>query len=72
MMDSGAIQKMLDLPDDKLMMMLQLVLSGAGIKLPSGKIDASSVRKIRALLGEITDDDIARLTYLMECYRKGG
>ena len=34
----------------------------------SKKIDGKTVKKIRALLKEVTDDDIARLTYLVGVY----
>ena len=59
---------MLEMPDDKFIMMLNLVLGSAGIDMGSKKIDGKTVKKIRALLKEVTDDDIARLTYLVGVY----
>ncbi len=71
MINKKAIDKMLEQPDDKLIMMLKIVMSGAGIDFPGKKIDEKTVRKIRALLSEITDDDIERVTYLSGVYKSG-
>ena len=68
MLNKNAIEKMLEMPDDKFFMMLNLVLGSAGIDMGSKKIDGKTVKKIRALLKEVTDDDIARLTYLVGVY----
>ena len=68
MLNKNAIEKMLEMPDDKFIMMLNLVLGSAGIDMGSKKIDGKTVKKIRALLKEVTDDDIARLTYLGGVY----
>lgn len=68
MLNKNAIEKMLEMPDDKFIMMLNLVLGSAGIDMGSKKIDGKTVKKIRTLLKEVTDDDIARLTYLVGVY----
>lgn len=68
MLNKNAIEKMLEMPDDKFIMMLNLVLGSAGIDMGSKKIDGKTVKKIRALLKDVTDDDIARLTYLVGVY----
>ena len=68
MLNKNAIDKLLEMPDDKFIMMLNLVLGSAGIDMGSKKIDGKTVKKIRALLKEVTDDDIARLTYLVGVY----
>ena len=68
MLNKNAIEKMLEMPDDKFIMMLNLVLGSAGIDMGSKKIAGKTVKKIRALLKEVTDDDIARLTYLVGVY----
>lgn len=68
MLNKNAIEKMLEMPDDKFIMMLNLVLGSAGIDMGSKKNDGKTVKKIRALLKEVTDDDIARLTYLVGVY----
>ena len=68
MLNKNAIEKMLEMPDDKFIIMLNLVLGSAGIDMGSKKIDGKTVKKIRALLKEVTDDDIARLTYLVGVY----
>ena len=68
MLNKNAIEKMLEMPDDKFIMMLNLVLGSAGIDMGSKKIDGKTVKKIRARLKEVTDDDITRLTYLVGVY----
>ena len=70
--NKAMIDKMLSLPDDKMLMMLRIVMSGAGADLPAGKLDASAAAKIRAVLGEVTEADIERVTYLAGRYRNGG
>jgi len=68
------IDRMLEMPDDRLLVMLKLVMSGSGIE-TSGKsmnrMDDKTVRKLRRVLAEITDDDIERVTYLTEVYKNG-
>ena len=74
MLNKAMIDKMLAMPDDKLLVMLKIVLSGSGVEL-SGKgtdgIDKKTLRKLRGVLTEITDDDIGRVTRLAEVYRHG-
>ena len=72
MINKAMIDKMLALPDDKMLLMLKIALSGAGVDIPSNKIEANTVSKIRSLLAEMTDDDLGRLTYLAERFRSGG
>lgn len=71
MINKSNIEKMLEMPDDKLLMMLKLVMGSAGIDMGSKKIDEKTVKKIRALLSEITDEDIDRITYLSGVYKSG-
>lgn len=74
MLNKDMIDKMLAMPDDKLLVMLKIVLSGSGIEW-SGKgtngIDGKTLRKLRRVLAEITDDDIGRVTRLAEVYKYG-
>lgn len=72
MFNKSMIDKMLTMPDDRLLSMLKLVLGSSGINMGENKIDAKTVRKIRALLSKITDDDIERVSYLAEVYKNGG
>ncbi len=72
MINKKNIDKMLELPDDKLWAMLKLILSGAGVNMSGKEIDEKTVRKLRAILSEITDGDIERIMYLMEVYKRGG
>jgi len=68
------IDRMLEMPDDRLLVMLKLVMSGSGIE-TTGKsmnpMDEKTVRKLRRVLAEITDGDIERITYLTEVYKNG-
>ena len=62
----------LALDDDKLVLLLKTLLSGAGVDISSKPIDKKTVRKVRALLSKVTDGDIARVTYLYDIFRNGG
>ena len=72
MFNKKMIDKMLEMSDERLLAMLKIVLASAGIDLGKKMPDAKTVRKIRALLGEITDADIERVTYLADRYKNGG
>ena len=72
MFNKKMIDKMLEMSDERLLAMLKIVLASAGIDLGKKTPDTKTVRKIRALLGEITDADIERVTYLADRYKNGG
>ena len=72
MINKSMIDKMLEMPDDRFLAMLKIVLAGAGIDLGKKSPDAKTVKKLRALLSRLTDADIERVTYLAECYKNGG
>ncbi|MGN1345560.1 MAG: hypothetical protein ACI4V1_02140 [Eubacteriales bacterium] len=75
MINKSMIDKMLEMPDDKLLLMLKVVMSGAGLEMSGknmSKVDEKTLRKIRAVLAEVTDADIERVTYLAELYKNGG
>lgn len=68
------IDKMLEMPDDRLLAMLKIVLSGSGIETSGnrmGKMDEKTIRKVRRVLAEITDNDIGRVVRLTEVYKNG-
>lgn len=75
MITKSLIDKMLEMPDDKLLVMLKIVLSSSGFGdahgKNTGKIDEKTLRKLRRVLAEITDDDIDRITYLTDVYKNG-
>jgi len=71
MISKKNIEKMLEMPDERLWSMLKLVLSGAGVNLGGGEMNPKTVKKIRALLDEVTDDDIARVMHLADIYKRG-
>ncbi len=74
MINKSVIDKMLEMPDDKLLVMLKIVMSSSGVNV-SGKqmsqIDEKTLHKIRNVLKEVTDDDIERITYLVDIYKNG-
>lgn len=75
MINKGVIDKLLEMPDEKLMSMLSILLSSSGININSGqnpKLDDKSIKKLRRLLEAITDSDLERITYLAEIYKNGG
>ena len=72
MINKSMIDKMLEMPDDRFLAMLKIVLAGAGIDLGKKTPDAKTVKRLRALLSCITDEDIERVTYLAQCYKNGG
>ena len=72
MINKSMIDKMLEMPDERLLAMLRIVLGSAGIDMGKKAPDAKTVRRIRALLSEITDEDIKRVTYLADRYKNGG
>lgn len=71
MINKSMIDKLLEMPDDKMLMMLKVVMSSAGIDMSGKKFDEKSIRKIRALLSEITDSDIDRISSLVDIYKNG-
>ncbi len=72
MLTKKNIEKMLELPDDRLAAMLKLTAAASGADTSNMKLDAKTVRKIRAVLSEVTDADLERASVLLERYRKGG
>ena len=72
MIKKSNIDKMLEMPDDRLWSMLKIIMTGMGIDMSSKKYDPKTVKKIRCVLEEITDEDIDRVTYLTERYKYGG
>ena len=71
MINKEMLNKLAEMPDEKLMQMLRVLLSGTGIDLGSKRSDAVEIKKLRALLREITDSDIERVIYLSGVYKKG-
>ena len=74
MLNKALIDKMLEMPDDKLLMMLKIVMSGSGLDTSGkgmNKIDEKNLRKLRCVLAEVTDRDIERVSRLTEVYKNG-
>ncbi len=72
MLNKAMINKMLEMPDERLTSMLKIVLSASGIDLGGKKLDEKTVRGLRTLLSEVTDSDIERAAYLIDKYKRGG
>ena len=64
------IDKLLEMPDERLWAMLKLLLGGTGVDIGE-KLNPKTMKKLRALLSEVTDDDIARALQLSEIYKRG-
>ena len=71
MLTKKNIDKMLEMPDDRLAAMLKLTMAAAGIDTSRMNPDPKTIRKLRAVLGEVTDADLERASALMERYRRG-
>ena len=71
MLTKKNLDKMLEMPDDKLAAMLRLTLAASGADTSNLNLDAKTMRKLRAVLGEVTDEDLNRASVLMERYRRG-
>lgn len=72
MLNKKSIDKLLEMPDDRLLAMLKLLLGSTGVDVSGKKFDESIVRKIRAVLKEVTEEDLARIDVLMQRYKEGG
>ena len=71
MLKKKNIEKMLELSDDRLAAMLKLTAAAAGADVSGMKLEPKTVRKIRAVLSEVTDADLERASILLERYRRG-
>lgn len=74
MLSKAMIDRMLEMPDEKLLMMLKIVMSGAGLETAGkglNRIDEKSLRKLRCVLAEVTDSDLERVSRLTEVYKNG-
>lgn len=66
MLDKKMIDQLLMLPDDQLLQMVQLLGGG---KLVDRSMGAETMRRVRAVLTEITDGDLDRIGTLMAVYQ---
>lgn len=68
-LEKKMIDQLLALPDDKLWQMVQLLAVGNGVKLGDKAPNPGSMRKLRAVLEAVTDDDIGRVVELITLYK---
>ena len=66
--DKKTLNALLNLPDDKLMQMLKIVVGG---DIPLKDVSPSTVAGLRNVLGKVTDDDISRALELLSLYKNG-
>ena len=74
MINKSLIDKLLEMPDDKLLVTLRIILSSSGVETSGknlSKLDQATIRKVRRVLAEVTDADIERVNHLTEVYKKG-
>lgn len=69
-LDKKMIDQMLALPDDKLWQMFQLISMGTGMKMGDKAPDSAGMRKLRAVMEDITDADIGRVMELLDLYKQ--
>lgn len=69
-LDKKMIDQMLALPDDKLWQMFQLISMGTGMKMGDKAPDPAGMRKLRAVMEDITDADIGRVMELLDLYKQ--
>jgi len=72
MINKKSIDKLLEMPDDRFLAMMKLLLGSTGVDISDRKFDEKNVRKIRAVLKEVTDEDLIRIDTLIQRYREGG
>ena len=69
-LEKKMIDQLLALPDEKLWQMFQLFAMGNGLKMGDKAPDGTGMRKLRAVLGSVTDEDIGRVTDLISVYKE--
>ncbi len=69
-LDKRMLDQMLSLPDEKLWQMFQLFAMGSGMKVGDKAPDPLNMRKLRAVLGSVTDSDITRVMELIGLYKE--
>lgn len=67
--DKKTINSILGLPDDKLLQMIKLISGSMGVRMDDSKLKPETIVKIRAVLNEITDDDLGRAEELINIYK---
>ena len=72
MLNKKSIDKLLEMPDDRFLAMLKLLLGSTGVDVSGRKFDERTVRKIRAVLYSVTEEDLERIDTLMQRYKEGG
>ena len=72
MINKKSIDKLLEMPDDRFLAMLKILLTSTGVDVSGKKFDEKTVKKIRAVLRAVTEEDLERIDTLMQRYKEGG
>ena len=72
MLRKSNIEALIKLPDERMLSMIRMMLSGFGVDIRSKILEKKNAERIRALLSEITDEDIVRIEMLADAYKRGG
>ncbi len=72
MINKKMIDKMLDLSDEKLLSMAKFLTASMGMESAGKQLNEKNIKKVRAVLSELTDQDLERVAYLTERYKNGG
>ncbi len=71
MIDKRTLNYISGLPDDKLEQMVRLFASGCGVELSKKRLDRRTVAGLRCAAEAVTEADIARVSELIDVYKKG-
>ena len=71
MLDKRAIDMLMNLDDDKLILVIKKLISDAGIDPNTVNIGKKEIAGIRAALSGATDGDISRAAELIKQYKNG-
>ncbi len=71
MFDKKTLNYLSSMSDDKLEQMIRLFASGCGADLSRKRLDARTMRGIRAAMSEVTDADTQRAGEIISAYKKG-
>lgn len=72
MLDKKAIEKIIQLPDDQLLMIIKGLAKESGVDISNISINKSQLDKIRLALSVATPEDIAKASDILAGYKTQG